>query len=349
MAEENRNQTNPTSTPEGPSGMQQYDPFARGPFPVGVRTLQACDVVRSRQFPIEVWYPAAAQHAGQDLFLATQDCFTAAPGYASRCQMAVRNAAAGAGREPLVLFWHSSGGDRGQSTFRCTHLSSPGYIVAALDHSEVITLELARRDGETDEQKRVRVEAWIANRVPDIRLLLDHLLSGAEWEAEMTLDATGVGVVGHSFGGWTALAAPEVEGRIGAVVALAPGGSSQPPPNIIPAKLTFKWERHAPTLYVVAENDTVLPLAGMYELFERTPAPKHLVILRRADHEHFGDEIEPQAGLCSQEQAHRGVRDLTLCHLDAVLKHGSAAQQFWMRDVEAELAAQGVDVLVPRL
>jgi dienelactone hydrolase len=228
-------------------------------------------------------------------------------------------------------------------------LSSHGYLVAALDHSEVITPELARRDGETDEQKRGRVEAWIANRVPDMRLLLDHLLCGAEWEAEMTLDATAIGVVGHSFGGWTALATPEVEERIGAVVALAPGGSSRPPPNMIPATLTFKWERPAPTLYVVAENDTVLPLAGMYELFERTPAPKHLVILRRADHEHFGDEIEPQAGLCSQEQAHLCVRGLTLCHLDAVLKHVPAAQQFWMRDVEAELAVRGVDVVVPRL
>src|SRR5437763_11084462 len=40
------------------------------------------------------------------------------------------------------------------------------------------------------------------------------------------------------------------------LVALAPGGSSRPPPNIIPAKLTFAWGRDVPTLYLVAEDDT---------------------------------------------------------------------------------------------
>jgi dienelactone hydrolase len=153
--------------------------------------------------------------------------------------------------------------------------------------------------------------------------------------------------VGHSFGGWTALATPEVEGRIRAVVALAPGGSSQPPPGIIPAQLTFAWGRDVPTLYLVAEDDTALPLAGMHELFARTRATKHMVILRRADHGHFGDDIEPQAGHCSPEQAHVFVRGLTLCHLDAILRRQESAQRFWGGDIEAELAGRGVDVLVP--
>jgi dienelactone hydrolase len=346
MTEENVNQTNPASTAGVTSWTDAYDPFARGRFPVGVRTIQAPDTVRNLLFPCEIWYPAAARHAGQDLALATQDCFTVAPGSTPRSQMAVRNALAHPGLYPLILFSHSSGDGRRQSTFLCTHLSSHGYVVAALDHSEVIAPELRRRDGETGEQKTARVQAWIANRVPDIRLLLDQLLSGAVWDREVHLDPARIGLVGHSFGGWTALAVPEVEGRIGAVVALAPGGSSKPPPNIIPAQLTFRWERDVPTLYLVAENDTALPLAGMYELFERTRATRHMVILRRADHGHFGDEVEPQAGLCSREQAHVCVRGLTLCHMDAILRHVSAAQRFWGGDVEAELAARGVDVMV---
>src|SRR2546426_6930856 len=44
-----------------------YDPFVRGRFPVGVRTIQALDTVRNRLFPCEIWYPAAAQHTGQDI------------------------------------------------------------------------------------------------------------------------------------------------------------------------------------------------------------------------------------------------------------------------------------------
>lgn len=348
MNRENINQTNPPPTPGATAWTNQYDPFARGRFPVGVHTFHALDTARNRLFPCEVWYPAAVQHTGQDMAAATQDSFTALPGDTPRSQMAVRNAAALPGRYPLILFSHSSGGQRHQATFLCTHLSSHGYIVAALDHSEVIAPELRRREGETSEQKLARVDAWIANRVPDIRFLLDQMLSSTAWKAEVTIDPARIGIVGHSFGGWTALATPEVEGRIRAVVALAPGGSSQPPPNMIPAKLTFLWGRDVPTLYLVAENDTALPLAGMYELFERTQATKQLVILRRADHEHFGDEIEQQAEFCSREQAHLFVRSLTLCHLDAHVRQEAAAQRFWGGDVAAELAVRGVDAIVPR-
>jgi len=348
MTAENINHMNPSSIPEASSWTRDYDPFARGRLPVGVRTIQALDTLRNRLFPCEIWYPATAQHTGQDLDLATQDFFTVPPSNTPRSQLAIRNARAQPGLYPLILFSHSRGDQRLQSTFLYTHLSSHGYIVAALDHSEVIAPELRRRESETGEQRTARVQAWIANRVPDIRFLLDQLLDGGAWDAEVNLDPTRIGIVGHSFGGWTALAVPEVETRIRAVVALAPGGSSQPPPDIIPAQLAFEWGRDVPTLYLVAENDTVLPLAGMYELFQRTRATKHMVILRRADHGHFGDEIAQHPELCSREQAHLFVRGLTLCHMDAILRRQEAAQRFWLGDIEAELAALGVDVIVPR-
>jgi dienelactone hydrolase len=250
-------------------------------------------------------------------------------------------------------------------------LSSHGYVVAALDHSEAVAPELARRDGETAGQKAVRMEAWIANRVPDIRLLLDCLLDGAAWDSEAKLDPARIGIVGHSFGGWTALATPEVEGRIGAVVALAPGGSSRPKPGILPVKLTFAWGRDVPTLYLAAEGDTSVPIAGLYELFERTSATKRMVVLSRADHLHFMDDVEqlhetvrttpwtgelawipkemrPIAELCSGEQAHLFTRGLTLCHMDAVLRQRHEAQRFWAGDMEAELARRGVEGIVHR-
>ena len=326
-----------------------YDPFVRGRYPVGVRTSEVLDTVRNRLFPIEVWYPAAAGYAGQDLAPGSQDIFSDPPSDMPRKQMAVRNAAAQPGRYPLVLFSHSSGGRRRQSTFLCTHLSSHGYVVAALNHSETIAPELMRADGESAEQTAARVQGWIDNRVPDVQFLLDYLVHHVAWDSGVTVDPARIGMLGHSFGGWTALAAPEVEGRIGAVVALAPAGSSRPPPNIIPAQLTFEWGRDVPTLYLVAEDDMALPLAGMVELFERTCSTKHMVSLRRADHGHFGDEVEPQAGQCSREEAHLCVRGLTLAHLDDVLKRQEAAQRFWRGDVAAELAVRGVDVRVRRL
>lgn len=347
----------------------EYDPFVRGPFPVGVRTIQALDSARDRLFPCEIWYPAAAQHAARDIAPGTQDFFTVPSVETPRSQLALRDAAAQPGTYPLIIFSHHSGGHRRAATFLCTHLSSHGYVVAALDHSEVVAAELARRDGEPDEQKAARMEAVIASRVPDIRFLLDHLLGGAARHSETNLDPTRIGIVGHSFGGWTALAAPAVESRIRAVVALAPGGSSNPRPGILPVKLTFSWGRDVPTLYLVAENDICLPLAGMYELFEKTPATKQMVILRRADHLHFMDHVEevheavrtmqwpgelawipkemrPIAELCSGEQAHLLVRGLTLCHMDGILRRHEEAQRFLVGDMEAELAVRGVDVIV---
>ena len=157
-------------------------------------------------------------------------------------------------------------------------------MVAALEHSEVIAPELARRSDEDEEQKKVRWQSVIESRVPDVRFLLDHLLNSGERSVGVELDPSRIGIVGHSFGAWTALATPEIDSRIRAVVALAPGGTSNPRPGILPAKLTFHWDREIPALYLVAENDVPLPLAGMYELFERAPSPKQMVILRRADH-----------------------------------------------------------------
>src|SRR6202158_560722 len=116
MTGENSSHTNPPSTPGATSWTDEYDPFARGRFPVGVRTIQALDTVRNRLFPCEVWYPAAAQHTGQDIELATQDSFTIPPSNTPRSQLAVRDAAAQPGTYPLILFSHSSGGRRRQST-----------------------------------------------------------------------------------------------------------------------------------------------------------------------------------------------------------------------------------------
>jgi dienelactone hydrolase len=348
----------------------KYDPFVRGRLPAGVRTIHARDPVRNRLFPCELWYPAAAAHAGQDIAPATQDVFTVLD--APRTQSAIRDAAAQPGTYPLIIFSHASWQHRRGATFLCTHLTSHGYVVAALDHSEVVAPELGPRDGETEAQKTARVEAVIADRVPDIRFLLDHLFDPSAWDSEAALDSTRVGIAGHSFGGWTALAAPDVEERIRAVVALAPAGSSQRKRGILPVTLEFSWRGDIPTLYLVAENDVSLPLAGMYDLFERTPTTKQMVILRRADHAHFMDHVEevherlrktpftgelawlpkemrPITELSSGDQAHMFVRGLTLCHMDAVLKRQEKAQRFLAGDVEAELAERGVDVIVHKL
>lgn len=350
----------------------EYDPFARGPFAVGVRTIEALDKQRNRRFPIEFWYPAVSAYAGQDVAPQSQDSFTVPFVGVARHQSAVRDAVSRARSCPFVAYSHPSGVHRRSATFLCTHLASYGYLVAGLDHSEVVVPELGRRPGETEGQKRIRWRAVIEARVPDLRFLLDEVLGGALDTWGLRPDADRVAVVGHSLGGSTALAAPDVEPRICCIVALAPGGASRPKPGILPVTLDFRWGREVPTLILAAENDVSLPLDGVEEVFRRTPEPKRMVVLRRADHMHFMDGVEelheavrnmpmsgelswlakemrPVAELCTGEQAHVFTRGLTLAHLDATLRERPEADLVLAGDVETVLAERGVDAIAYQL
>lgn len=314
-----------------------YDPFARGPFPVGVREFSARDAVRDRVLPAEVRYPGRP------------------------------------GPHPLVVYSHHSGGHRRSATFLSTHLASHGYAVATLDHSEVAVPELSspglsRPGDETGPQRAARIAEIIASRVPDLRLILDHLLGGG---VDGEFDADRVGLVGHSFGGWTVLATAEADLRVRAVVAHAPGGATHPRPGVLQLPLTFDWGRDVPTLYLAGEHDVPIPPDAVRDVYDRTPATKRLVVLRRADHQHFIDDVEgahetartmplppeaaylqaearPMTELCNGEQAHTFVRGLTLAHLDATLRDDPAAISFLAGDLEAELAARGVEAIAPR-
>ena len=303
--------------------MAIYDPFAAGQYPVAVRSMERSDEARGRRFPIEIWQP----------------------GQVSTEQF------------PLVIFSHASGNHRRGAIYLCSHLASHGYVVASMDHSEVVAPELRFRANEAPAERAARGEAVIRGRIPDVHFLLEQLREG---------DGGPIGMAGHSFGGWTALAMVEEEPRVSAVVALAPGGASHPRPGILPLKLAFAWDRDVPTLYLAAENDACLPLSGMYELLERTPAAKRMVILQRSDHLHFLDDAEamhesfrkaelsgdlaaiqrdmlPMAELCAPGQAHLFARGLATAHFDAVLKGREEAQEFWAGDWEGALAARGVD------
>jgi dienelactone hydrolase len=370
-----------------------YDPFLIGPYPVGSRTWKAHDETRDRLFTCEIWYPAKPEAQGE-----------------ADANGELRDAAPSPGAHPIIVFSHFSGGGRRVSSFLCRHLASHGYAVAALDHSEVAAPELAARPGETPEERDARIESIIASRVPDVRFLLSHLISGQSSQprdlkngtppaaehgpdaapqsggphaaaeggpgaaaksgthaaADIVLDIDRVGLVGHSFGGWTSLATPNLERRVHAIAAIAPGGNSKPMPGILPLRLEFAWGRDIPTLYLAADSDVAIPADGVAELFDRTPAVKRMFILQRADHQHFIDNVEmvheavrsmrfsgdaawipgamrPITELCSGEAAHSFTCGLTLAHLDSALRERPEARQFLDGDVVAELAARGVE------
>ena len=134
-------------------GNAEYDPFAAGHHEVAVRTIEANDATRDRRFPVEIWCPAIAE------------------------------------AKPLIVFSHYSGGHRRTATYLCTHLASHGYVVAAMDHSEVVAPELTRRAGETASERAAGIDDIIASRVPDGQFFSTICLA-VQWISSSTLRAS---------------------------------------------------------------------------------------------------------------------------------------------------------------
>jgi dienelactone hydrolase len=348
-----------------------YDPFARGNLPVGVRTFQWSDPARNdRPLAIETWYPASEAHRGQDLAESTRDSYELIPGFPPGWQEAVRDAAPRAGTFPLVVFSHGYGAHRRQSSFFCTHLASHGYVVAAMDHTgntvfEIVQLMMAAQMGTLPPIDPVaELAEFIPGRPADVSFVIDRLLAGAA-EGLPAIDAARIGMSGHSFGGWTTLVATARDRRIRAALPLAPAGGWTPlPGQPLTDALDFDWGREVPTLFLVADQDTLLPLRGMRELLERTPSSKQMFILENADHMHFCDQIEqvhelfrmmpppifdqlaksikPIGELCAAEGAYDFTRGLGLAHMDAHLRGVEPAARLLAGDVIATLRARGV-------
>lgn len=337
-----------------------YDPFARGEFPVGVRTIQVYDADRDRTLPTEIWYPADAHHRGQDLDDTQKDTYEALPNSPPSFQAAVRDADPSPGDPTPVVFSHSVASHRRQSTYLCTHLASHGYLVAAPDHVGNTLGDL--------------MEAFLAG--PGEGELLDIIIrSGLDRPRDLraVLDDLGavhpLGTMGHGFGGWTALSVAGDDERVGAAVPLSPGGGEAGAlPGIdLRETLDLEWDRPIPTLFLAAEEDSLVRLSGVRNLYERNPSAERLAILRNADHWHFCDSVEdihdlmlslgpglgiegmrPSFELCPGEQAHAFSTALTLAHLDAALREDDRARAFLEQDLVALFAERGTEVVVER-
>jgi len=273
-----------------------------------------------------------------------------------------------------VLFSHGYAGHRRQSTFLCTHLASHGYVVASVDHTgntvaDMLQAIMAIQSGGPAPDVVEQLRQSAAVRPADVSTVLDQLLAGAVPEVTRLIDRERIGMTGHSFGGWTTLMVTARDRRIRAALPLAPAGGWTPlPTNPLSEALDFDWGRDVPTLYLVAELDTLLPMRGMHELFERTRSPKRMASLQNADHMHFCDRIEeihemfrmmpppgafediakrvrPIAELAPPEHAYQFVRGLGLAHMDAALSRHRGAQQF-LADVGSALHARAIDAEV---
>ena len=168
-----------------------------GPHPVGVRRL-----VHDRAAPtLTVWYPAtegSADGPGTDqsyalTFLGTGTTTAVATSRGRAALAAVANT--GQGPYPLVVLSSGFGITAGSYAWLAEHLASYGMVVVAPEHEESLdprTLWQAALD-RPDVVDRTRTEVAVMAR------------PGGELAGLVDPDA--VAVVGHSYGGYTALAA----------------------------------------------------------------------------------------------------------------------------------------------
>jgi predicted dienelactone hydrolase len=355
-----------------------YQPADRGPFPVGVRSVKLTDADRNgRPLWTELWYPADERHRGKDLTRSTNDKYElmpGMPGLAAARQQAVRDAAPHGQAGPLVVFSHGFGSHRRQSTFLCTHLASHGYLVAAPDHlgntvRDVGQLIMGAVGAGRVPKLYEAMPAVVEARPLDLSAVVDQITSrSVDGVPALEIDPS-VGVVGHSFGGWTALVAAGRDPRVGACVALAPaGGKSTIPGRGLRQIVERECTRQVATLVVAAELDSLLPLSGVRELVALLPEPTRLLVLRRADHMHFCDypkathemlrkllakpvaapiaqmllsrDLRPFSELSLEEPALAAVRAVTLAQLDAALRRDQQAERFLEGGLPEVLASE---------
>jgi predicted dienelactone hydrolase len=183
------------------AGRPRYaDPTALGPYGVGHVVFDLTDPARGdRPLRSELWYPVDPDDAVGDptfydfqffgLGLVSPVAIEAAP-LTSDTYL------------PLIVFSHGSCGVSFQSTPLMEHLASHGFVVVAPNHTGNTANECI---GGTADPFAVSA----ADRPADVSLLIDHFLAkSADPEDDFFahVNPFAIGVAGHSFGGYTAVA-----------------------------------------------------------------------------------------------------------------------------------------------
>ncbi len=235
-----------------------------------------------------LWYPAAPGASGETAFGGVEDA-PVAPG----------------GPFPLVLFSHGSCSFPGAATFLTVELARLGFAVAAPSHPGNTFAEFP-----SCADPAAVAEAFVA-RPDDVEFTLDRLLersAAAGDPIEGAIDAGRIGASGWSFGGQTALQVAGRDGRIAAVLALAPAGVAFAAVDIRGIGV--------PAMIVGAELDSLAPFeVESRPAFDLLRPPRFLAEILNAGHFAFADTCSPgpepigefpdcAPGTLSQDEAH---------------------------------------------
>jgi predicted dienelactone hydrolase len=173
-----------------------------GPFWVGTRDFRIDDA--TRPIPLTVWYPALNPNGAKEEITYTDvlikwDAKLPAGKTATVKGHAIKDAAVerSSGPYPLILFSHGLGDSRVAYAYLTEHLASQGFVVIAPDHTEWWADDLPTlwKDSILRPQDILRVIAYAES------------LTGEKGALRGLIDVQHIGIAGHSYGGYTALAA----------------------------------------------------------------------------------------------------------------------------------------------
>jgi len=258
-------------------------PDRPGPFAVGRDTYTVPNAGQpGRTLTVDVWYPADPTRAEG----ARKAGYTVIPGVV----IPARNAYTGLpvstkGPFPLVVYSHGSGGLRFVSSFLTETLASHGFVVIAPDHTGNTAIDAVT--GQTVSQAQNEI-----NRLNDVRAVIDDALARSAGGGDLLSDSIkpdAIGVIGHSYGGFTALATPTghrgVAGnpKVRAVVGLAA--------YTIPSTDAELEKLDVPTMLISGTKDQTATIAKNTERpWELIPGrPLYRVDLENAAHHSFDD------------------------------------------------------------
>lgn len=250
-------------------------PDQTGPYAVGRTTITIVDADRDdRTMPVDVWYPAVDD--GETPF-SVYDLLVSV----IVSDLALDNPPAADGEFPLLVFSHGNAGIRFQSIFLQEHLASHGFIVAAPDHVGNTAADAILPNPPPFETK---------DRPLDVSFVIDEMIALDADPADplyTSVDETLIGVLGHSFGGFTTLVmasgfqdVPPDE-RVSAIMPISPAVGGLPEELLMAVDL--------PTFVLGGTADTVTPVdPNSVRAFEETSGlPRWRVDIVDAGHNSF--------------------------------------------------------------